>query len=109
MKTGRNDPCPCGSGKKYKKCCLAEAIPQIDGEEPIRKHLLDALMDFYQKNYRNTIEEAHVMFWEDFDPQQHFDGSVLDVAYQNFFEWIVFDFIIDPNTDKTLIDLYMEN
>lgn len=22
-KPGRNDPCPCGSGKKYKKCCLA--------------------------------------------------------------------------------------
>ena len=21
-KTGRNDPCPCGSGKKYKLCCL---------------------------------------------------------------------------------------
>ena len=21
-KTGRNAPCPCGSGKKYKKCCL---------------------------------------------------------------------------------------
>ena len=23
LKVGRNDPCPCGSGKKYKKCCLA--------------------------------------------------------------------------------------
>lgn len=23
-KIGRNDPCPCGSGKKYKKCCGAE-------------------------------------------------------------------------------------
>jgi len=22
-RTGRNDPCPCGSGKKYKKCCGA--------------------------------------------------------------------------------------
>ena len=22
-KSGRNDPCPCGSGKKYKKCCYA--------------------------------------------------------------------------------------
>ncbi len=22
-KIGRNDPCPCGSGKKYKKCCMA--------------------------------------------------------------------------------------
>src|SRR3990167_2233723 len=21
MKVGRNEPCPCGSGKKYKKCC----------------------------------------------------------------------------------------
>ncbi|HKK33002.1 MAG TPA: type I methionyl aminopeptidase [Desulfomicrobiaceae bacterium] len=27
-KIGRNDPCPCGSGKKYKKCCMgtAEAV-----------------------------------------------------------------------------------
>jgi len=24
MNAGRNDPCPCGSGKKYKKCCLAK-------------------------------------------------------------------------------------
>jgi uncharacterized protein YecA (UPF0149 family) len=22
-KVGRNDPCPCGSGKKFKKCCGA--------------------------------------------------------------------------------------
>jgi preprotein translocase subunit SecA len=22
QKVGRNDPCPCGSGKKYKKCCM---------------------------------------------------------------------------------------
>ena len=22
VKVGRNDPCPCGSGKKYKQCCL---------------------------------------------------------------------------------------
>lgn len=23
-KVGRNDACPCGSGKKYKKCCLGQ-------------------------------------------------------------------------------------
>ncbi|MBR2296811.1 MAG: SEC-C domain-containing protein [Clostridia bacterium] len=28
-KVGRNDPCPCGSGKKYKKCCGANSA---DGE-----------------------------------------------------------------------------
>jgi preprotein translocase subunit SecA len=24
QRVGRNDPCPCGSGKKYKKCCMAK-------------------------------------------------------------------------------------
>jgi len=27
---GRNDPCPCGSGKKYKRCCLGtQEDPQV--------------------------------------------------------------------------------
>ena len=29
MKTGRNEPCPCGSGKKYKKCHLNAAQPRV--------------------------------------------------------------------------------
>ena len=32
MKIGRNEPCPCGSGKKYKRCC--------EGESTTRKTLL---------------------------------------------------------------------
>lgn len=26
VKVGRNDPCPCGSGQKYKKCCLGKEV-----------------------------------------------------------------------------------
>ncbi len=26
VKVGRNDPCPCGSGKKFKKCCLSKGV-----------------------------------------------------------------------------------
>jgi hypothetical protein len=30
MKLGRNDPCHCGSGLKYKKCCLTkDAAPAL--------------------------------------------------------------------------------
>lgn len=29
-KIGRNDPCPCGSGKKYKKCCLNKPKSEVD-------------------------------------------------------------------------------
>ena len=31
MKVGRNDPCPCGSGIKYKKCCLGKDL-QVNRE-----------------------------------------------------------------------------
>ncbi|MDA3896513.1 MAG: SEC-C metal-binding domain-containing protein [Desulfobacteraceae bacterium] len=49
MKIGRNTPCPCGSGKKYKKCCLdkdqqagqkhphKDDIIQPHPQEPVRK------------------------------------------------------------------------
>ena len=33
-KIGRNDPCHCGSGKKYKRCCLEE---DQDGERLVRE------------------------------------------------------------------------
>ncbi len=31
QKIGRNDPCPCGSGKKYKRCCWAKDRAQLAG------------------------------------------------------------------------------
>ena len=30
MKLGRNDPCHCGSGKKFKRCCMGSASKQLD-------------------------------------------------------------------------------
>jgi hypothetical protein len=32
MKIGRNELCPCGSGKKYKKCCMDKPKPPIKSE-----------------------------------------------------------------------------
>lgn len=39
MSIGRNDPCPCGSGKKYKKCCMAG--PKDSAPEHLRDILAD--------------------------------------------------------------------
>jgi hypothetical protein len=33
-KVGRNDPCPCGSGKKFKKCCLTSASDALSAGVP---------------------------------------------------------------------------
>jgi tetratricopeptide (TPR) repeat protein len=49
-KIGRNDPCPCGSGKKYKKCCTA-APP---GEAMLKRQdtLLRAVLGFMMDHPR---------------------------------------------------------
>lgn len=42
IKIGRNDPCPCGSGKKYKKCCMNKPqspADQVESEQEKRKWL----------------------------------------------------------------------
>ncbi|WMJ74172.1 SEC-C metal-binding domain-containing protein [Cytophagaceae bacterium ABcell3] len=37
-KIGRNEPCPCGSGKKYKKCCEASDLKkEIEKSQPVKK------------------------------------------------------------------------
>ena len=48
MKIGRNDPCPCGSGKKYKKCCLSKSKIEF---------LAEAVFDS-QKTMLNRSKEA---------------------------------------------------
>ena len=49
-KTGRNDPCPCGSGLKYKKCCLG-------GKKKQSKNL----KEIYAQKYNIRLKEkAHV-------------------------------------------------
>ncbi len=45
-KIGRNDKCPCGSGKKYKKCCL-----RVKAEEPIEYYI-----DEFFKLDKNDLE-----------------------------------------------------
>lgn len=44
-KSGRNDPCPCGSGKKYKKCCISKPpVPAyIEYRDPNHPHWDDVV------------------------------------------------------------------
>ena len=107
-KFGRNDPCPCGSGKKYKKCCLSKTYTEVGKEDSIRERLVQDLFGFFKKNYQDRLEDAEFLFWDEFVPEKHLEGIALDIAFQNFWEWIVFDYLIDEKNNKPLIDLYME-
>lgn len=41
---GRNEPCPCGSGKKYKRCCGKDAAPLLGAPMDMSKRLAQAGM-----------------------------------------------------------------
>ncbi len=107
-KTGRNDPCPCGSGKKYKKCCLAQTYDPPGREDATRKKVIDDLLAFCKRHYKDEIDGAFNQFWGDFDPELSLSDYESGVADINFWEWMVFDWKPDTEKDKTLIDLYME-
>lgn len=51
MKPEKNDPCPCGSGKKYKKCCGAsQTYPKVVGGN----HFQQAVQAFERGAYRDA-------------------------------------------------------
>lgn len=102
MNPGRNDPCPCGSGKKYKHCCLVKDSAPTDAEFLWRKlkqlneglitRLLDTAVDTFGKE---AIYEAwdEFMLWEEDAPG--FDPKSPHV--QVFWPWFYHHWLPDPN------------
>ncbi len=67
-KPGANDPCPCGSGKKYKKCCRDSAASgtYTQGE---RESAYAKLSDFIDERFPDEEEDAYHEFWGRFMEQ----------------------------------------
>lgn len=71
-KTGRNEPCPCGSGKKYKRCCMGRAVspglvltPKEDSELPDAGPVTQEMKDATDKMLAEegyTAEAARALF-----------------------------------------------
>lgn len=51
LSIGRNDPCPCGSGKKYKKCCLPRN-EQRDLSESVQQDDKSLLLSYIAQEFQ---------------------------------------------------------
>lgn len=71
-KTGRNDHCPCGSGKKYKKCCM------------LKKDSV-ANYDLVYRRLRET--EGQVMAKIELAMEEQFASHSIGGAWQDFYLW----------------------
>ncbi len=71
MSSARNDPCPCGSGKKYKHCCLSgnqNVIPLVEqvGQSGAVEKVIDWLMERHRKAMKTAFSQ---LLEEVLDPQ----------------------------------------
>ena len=95
-KVGRNDPCPCGSGKKYKRCCLNKdeaREPPKTSATPKEIELRDRLLSFSGKErYKKEFEKAYQLFWRrPFREPLALDEKE-EANFASFLEWFIHDF-----------------
>jgi len=110
---GRNDPCPCGSGRKFKRCCGAR-----DGAAPAapaafsradRRRAFDRLVGFATGDeFAVDFAVAHTVFWSSLqnEPMDGMDRDVREHATACFLTWVAVD--VELEVGKTLLDLYLE-
>ena len=106
QQVGRNDPCPCGSGKKYKRCCLARDKSKTPTEESIRSRVVEDLLAFADESFGDAMPEALDFFWDDFDIGEQCTPELATAIEINSAEWLVHDWRPDEDSDKTLIEHY---
>ena len=108
-KPGRNDPCPCGSGKKYKKCCLAKTTATLSSFtwQKMRRtegELVDILITHAQKYYGlDALPDAwgEFMSWKDIDVPEDPEPDFETI----FLPWFLYNWI--PDNAEITADLHL--
>ncbi len=101
MKPGRNDPCPCGSGRKYKNCCLrtAAVIPEAEQQwRRVRRAVEPLNLELVRAAQRHFGERGFEEAWEEFflfDDVGPFDPVSRFASH--FFSWFLHDWLPDPH------------
>lgn len=68
MKIGRNDPCPCGSGNKYKKCCAGK---QEGGQHSGMGDVMAELRELLKGQSFASLEEANAFIGQQMRQRNH--------------------------------------
>ena len=110
---GRNDPCPCGSGKKFKHCHLVRAQPSTGITPQDRSAAFDALLRYSGRDeFMEVVEDATLMWaGDDIEDLGDVDDALdsileFDTSRDTFFEWLFFDLPLDDR--RTLSEHFLE-
>jgi SEC-C motif len=101
MKLGRNTPCPCGSGKKYKHCCLNAESVSAAAPADLTWHKLRALLDGYPTEMLRFIKEAYGPSavheaWDEFTGHDDLEFDPHTPLMQLFMPWLFHCWVPNP-------------
>lgn len=106
-KVGRNDPCPCGSGLKYKKCCGNSNIisfnPLQMNQELMK--LQDELIRFSNAHYEHELVKLNLNHLEDNLVEASDDETVKNYIGL-LFPWIILHEVVA--NQQTIFDLFWQ-
>lgn len=97
---GRNDPCPCGSGRKYKNCCHARQRDEQNARAA-RDSAVGMALDFLAEKYSAEVERAtrdgffRSLGDEEMDRLAELPDSTQEVIFGNAREWALFDGVLE--------------
>jgi tetratricopeptide (TPR) repeat protein len=80
IKTGRNDPCHCGSGKKYKRCCLQK--DQIAESAALAQAAAAKAAEASQHDHNLEARDFRGHFSDDEDDLTRDSNAVVDLVQQ---------------------------
>lgn len=103
-KPGRNDPCPCGSGKKHKHCCGAPGaqprVPRAD-TSAVRRVVSYLNSDAWREVYDAAIP---LYLPEELIPREPSE-DLLQTINENLHEWLLSDYVTPEGAN--VIDDYL--
>ena len=104
-KTSRNAPCPCGSGKKYKKCCLAKD-EAASSSIAVAEGAVAGAIAWLREHYPEEIERAITFEFfgsleqEQFEELDELPKDLGEMVHLNAFEWVLAEGEISPTGDE---------
>lgn len=107
-KIRRNDPCPCGSGKKYKKCCLSDDTSQRNRDATnnklyqLHQALISEASTTYEQQINNQLERIEQ---EAFYP--NLDDETRGVYQSGLIPWIMSSVPIFKSNETILKRFYL--
>ncbi|RPJ58952.1 MAG: hypothetical protein EHM23_15810, partial [Acidobacteria bacterium] len=91
-KIGRNDPCPCGSGKKYKRCCLDQNANPVGFTSDDRRLALEKLDRFVETELGAQDDEAWESFFEIWaDQLEELNDEETQISEDFYDAWFLWD------------------